>query len=125
MKTPDELMVTAVGHYNPVAIYVGFSGGRDSLAVTHWVMSNYPQARVFHINTGIGIELTRQYVRDMCEKYGWPLDEVRAKEDCGQDYDEIVKSEGFPGPFSHRFIVCPIKGTWNTFVDQKRKEKPR
>jgi len=41
--------------YEIAGWFVGFSGGNDSLAVTHWMMTNYPFCKVFHCNTGIGI----------------------------------------------------------------------
>lgn len=87
--------------YDPAACFVGMSGGDDSLVATHWMMNNVPGCRVFHANTGIGIERTRQFVRDTCKENSWPLIEIRAKEDCGQDYEQIVLENGFPGPPSH------------------------
>lgn len=95
--------------HGPVAIRVGFSGGRDSLAVTHWMMNNVPGCEPFHCNTGIGIERTRQFVRDTCATMGWPLHEIRAKEDCGQDYDELVRKLGFPGPDGHSMMYARLK----------------
>lgn len=96
--------------FDPVAVYVGFSGGDDSLATTHWMMSNVPGCRPLHINTGIGIERTRQHVREVCAQYGWDLLEVRAKEDCGQDYDAYVMKWGFPGPPLHQRFYNRLKG---------------
>jgi 3'-phosphoadenosine 5'-phosphosulfate sulfotransferase (PAPS reductase)/FAD synthetase len=72
-------------------------------------MNNVPGCEVFHCNTGIGIEKTRQYVRDTCKQFGWPLHEIRAKEDCGQDYDEIVKKHGFPGAGQHSKMYIRLK----------------
>lgn len=108
MKSPWQIIHEA-SQFNPVAIRVGFSGGRDSLAVTHWMMTNVLGCEVFHCNTGIGIEKTRQYVRDTCKQFGWPLHEIRAKEDCGQDYDEFCKRWGFPGPHGHFLMYARLK----------------
>lgn len=108
MRAPHEIMAEAMTH-EPVAIRVGFSGGRDSLAVTHWMMSNIRGCEVFHCNTGIGVEATRQFVRDTCKAYGWPLHEIRAKEDCGQDYDELVRRFGFPSPVGHNMMYRRLK----------------
>lgn len=108
-KEPDEIVFGAISKHKPVAKFVGFSGGRDSMAVTHWMMENLPDTKVFHINTGIGIKATREFVRDTCKDMGWPLVEVRAKEDCGMDYDEIVRENGFPGPYGHRFMYIKLK----------------
>lgn len=108
MKTPEQILAEAMEH-EPVAALVGFSGGRDSLAVTHWAMNNVEGCEVLHVNTGIGIERTREYVRDTCKAQGWPLHEVRAKEDCGMDYREIVLKHGFPGPDSHSIMYSSLK----------------
>jgi len=108
--TPREIVDKAIEQYKPVAIRVGFSGGNDSKAITHWMMNNVPGCEAFHINTGIGIERTREYVRETCKKYGWPLTEIRAKEDCGQDYDELVLEHGFPGPDHHKKMYDRLKG---------------
>lgn len=106
--TPEEIISGALA-YEPVAIFALFSGGDGSSAATHWAMNNVPGCQVAHINTGIGIKRTSQHVRDTCVRYGWPLTEIRAKEDCGQDYDEIVRKYGFPGPAQHRAMYIQLK----------------
>lgn len=107
--TPREIIDRAIEQYKPVAIFVGFSGGNDSRAVTHWMMNNVPGCEAFHINTGIGVEATRVYVRETCKAQGWPLHEIRALEDCGQDYDANVLKHGFPGPDGHRYMYTTLK----------------
>jgi 3'-phosphoadenosine 5'-phosphosulfate sulfotransferase (PAPS reductase)/FAD synthetase len=107
-REPADIVADAMA-YNPVAIYAALSGGDTSLAMTHWMMSNVPGCRVFHANTGIGIEATRAFVRETCDKYGWPLDEIRAKEDCGQDYRSLVLEQGFPGPAHHKKMYARLK----------------
>lgn len=123
MKQPREIMAEALT-LNPVAFRVGFSGGRDSLAVTHWMMNNVPGCEVFHCNTGIGIERTREYVRETCAKQGWKLHEIRAKEDCGQDYREIVKQHGFPGPDGHSVMYARLKERAIREVVRRAQQKP-
>ena len=108
-RTAKSIIQEAIYTYDPVAVYVGFSGGSDSLATTHWMMKNVPGCKAFHANTGIGIEATREFVRETCREYGWPLIEVRAKEDCGQDYDELVRERGFPGPDMHKKMYARLK----------------
>lgn len=124
--TPQEIVRAAIEQYKPVAIFVGFSGGNDSRAVTHWMMENVPGCRPFHINTGIGVERAREYVRETCRQYGWPLEEIRAKEDCGQDYDELVLQHGFPGPDHHRKMYQRLKerGVWE-MMRRAKVGKPR
>lgn len=110
MIDPDVIVSRALAEHNPVGVFVGFSSGRDSVCVTHWMMTNIPGCKVFHANTGIGIERSRQFVRDTCKAYEWPLIEIKAKEDCGEDYDELVKEQGFPGPDHHQKMYDRLKG---------------
>lgn len=108
-RTPADIVAEALGRYKPVKIYAGFSGGNDSRALVHWMMNNVPGCECVHFNTQIGIEAGRQYVRDTCKHYGWPLTEIRAKDDCGQDYDANVLRHGFPGPDGHRYMFTTLK----------------
>lgn len=85
------------------------SGGDGSLSATHWAMNNIPDCQVAHMVTGIGIARTRDFVRDTCAREGWPLTEIRANEDCGQVYEEIVLEHGFPGPGSHNLMYRRLK----------------
>ncbi len=106
---PEGIVKEAIQLFKPVKVFAGFSGGDDSLVTTHWMMNNVPGCEVFHANTGIGIERTRQFVRETCARYGWPLHEIRAKEDCGQDYDALVIERGFPGPGHHYKMFQRLK----------------
>lgn len=106
---PATIVQAALELAQPVKSYVGFSGGFDSLVAAHWCMGNVPDCAVFHANTGIGIERTREFVRQTCKDRGWPLREIRAKEDCGQDYEQIVLKHGFPGPPAHSRMFQRLK----------------
>lgn len=106
--SPEQIIAKALAR-KPSAIYAMFSGGDGSLRATHWAMNNVPGCQVAHINTGIGIEATRLFVRRTCELYGWKLTEIRAKEDCGQDYDAIIRKYGFPGPAQHKSMYIQLK----------------
>jgi 3'-phosphoadenosine 5'-phosphosulfate sulfotransferase (PAPS reductase)/FAD synthetase len=60
-----------------------------------------------HINTGIGIEETRQFVRDTCKEQGWPLIELYPD---GKTYRQLVLEKGFPrGPKSHNSMYYWLK----------------
>jgi 3'-phosphoadenosine 5'-phosphosulfate sulfotransferase (PAPS reductase)/FAD synthetase len=124
---PRKIIDDAIEAHKPAAVYALFSGGDGSLHATHWAMANVPGCKVAHINTGVGLNATRQFVHETCKKYGWDLTEIRAKEDCGQDYDEIVRRYGFPGPASHRFMYIQLKErAVNELVRRsKRKAKDR
>jgi len=94
------IVQNAIDEYQPEEIFVGFSGGGDSLLCLNLAKKYFP-VKAFHANTGIGIEKTRKFCRDYCKKNNIELVEIFAKEDCGQDYDEIVIEHGFPGPAMH------------------------
>ncbi|WP_279482292.1 phosphoadenosine phosphosulfate reductase family protein [Aureimonas sp. SK2] len=121
-RAPEDIIAEAMSH-RPVAIYAAMSGGDTSLATAHWMMTNVPGCRVFHANTGIGIEATREFVRRTCAKYGWPLDEIRAKEDCGQDYREMVLQYSFPGPGHHRKMYSRLKERPVRLLVKRAKQK--
>lgn len=105
-----ELLNHAIAAHQPSHVFALFSGGHDSLCATHAAMQSGKVNAVVHCNTGIGVELTRQFVRDTCKQFGWPLIEVRAKEDCGQDYWAIIrKLGGWPGPAMHNIMYRRLK----------------
>lgn len=84
-----------------------FSGGDDSLAMTHYVMQRdeWPVDCVVYLDTGIGLDENREYVEDVCDEYGWELEVAETP----QNYTEIVKEHGFPGPESHTYMYILLK----------------
>jgi 3'-phosphoadenosine 5'-phosphosulfate sulfotransferase (PAPS reductase)/FAD synthetase len=60
--SPLEVMSAAYLH-QPVRRFALFSGGKDSICSTHFTMNNGAD-EVVHINTGIGIKETREFVRE-------------------------------------------------------------
>lgn len=122
MKRPEQIWDDAVRLYKPAKIFALFSGGHDSLAVTHYAM-NHGADGVAHVNTGIGVEQTRQFVRDTCARYRWPLYEYKA----GAKYEDIIREHGFPGPSSHRYMYIMLKerGVEQLLRDHKTKRSDR
>lgn len=53
-----------------------------------------------HANTTIGLESTRQFVRDTCQQWGLPLIE-RTPPRESDHYRALVLAQGFPGPAHH------------------------
>jgi 3'-phosphoadenosine 5'-phosphosulfate sulfotransferase (PAPS reductase)/FAD synthetase len=78
-----------------VAECVLYSGGNDSTTLAHMFRDRATHA--IHANTTIGIEQTRQFVRDTCVAWGLPLIEKVAP----VSYRELVIERGFPGPAMH------------------------
>lgn len=88
--------------------YALFSGGHDSLCSTVLASRMDGFAGVLHINTGIGVEETRQFVRSTCAEQGWPLTELRAP---SGEYERLVLTRGgFPyGVQSHHSMLWYLK----------------
>lgn len=92
-----------------VAAVVGlFSGGNDSTVLMHVARDLLDCAA--HANTGIGIEQTRQFVRDTCETWGIDLIERRAPNERDHYRNLVLTRQrgkkgqalgGFPGPAMH------------------------
>lgn len=74
-----------------------WSGGNDSNVLAH--LCRDQATHVIHCNTGIGIEATRQHVRDHCAAWGLPLIEKHPPPGC--TYRDIVLRWGFPGKGNH------------------------
>lgn len=102
-------------------VAVLFSGGNDSTTLAHLFRNVATHAA--HANTGIGIEDTRQYVRDTCATWGLPLLERHVP--AGYTYRDLVLGRcvartrgkegtvmwpgGFPGPASHYMMYQKLK----------------
>ena len=111
-KTLDDVMgeshalLTSVAvEHLPEAILGLYSGGNDSTILIHLLRDRLDA--VAHINTGIGIEETRQFVRDTCA--GWNLELIEESPPPGATYDELVLKYGFPGPAGHMMMYTRLK----------------
>jgi len=83
-------------------------------------MENGDAETVLHIDTGIGVKQTREFVKETCEKHGWPLDIVSSD----HDYEEIVKENQFPGPAVHIIMFSKLKERALRKVARRHDEKP-
>jgi 3'-phosphoadenosine 5'-phosphosulfate sulfotransferase (PAPS reductase)/FAD synthetase len=101
-----EVIESAIEEYKPVKKYVLFSGGNDSTGLLHRVWTAGLCDAAVHINTGIGIQDTREFVRSYCKDLGIPLIE---KHPPGETYESLVLKHGFPGPGAHRFMYINLK----------------
>ena len=118
LREASEIVSDALQAYQPSAMIGLFSGGHDNYTVTHFVASQFSDqlSAVCHIDTGIGIPETQQFVVDRCDAHGWDLRIYRAMENINskgkpdpQDYDEIVRRLGFPGPHGHGMMFSRLK----------------
>ena len=102
-----EVIYGAVLDFEPACVLALFSGGHDSIVSTH-IAAQHPAFRaVVHVNTGIGIEQTREYVRQVCRDQGWPLYEEHAPKGW---YDRNCLEKGMPGgPGQHGIMYQRLK----------------
>lgn len=106
----------AIRMIDPIAVFGLFSGGHDSFS-SAFVASQHPRfTAAVHINTGIGIEATSEYVRQTCRDRSWPLLEYFAASNVNakgypdpQLYDDLVRDFGFPGPAKHGKMYNRLK----------------
>lgn len=117
IKESISIIESAREDHDPVQIWGMFSGGYDSLVCAHIVASSGMMDAAVHINTGIGIPKTREYVRETCASYGWTLKEYRAVDYVRGDgtpdpqiYEKLVLEFGFPGPPHHQKMFDRLKG---------------
>jgi 3'-phosphoadenosine 5'-phosphosulfate sulfotransferase (PAPS reductase)/FAD synthetase len=105
--TPASVIDQAVLEHEPSHLFALFSGGHDSLTSTA-IASEHPSfTAAVHINTGIGIEATREFVRSTCEQRGWPLIEMHPDR---KTYPELVAERGMPGgPKAHATMYYWLK----------------
>jgi 3'-phosphoadenosine 5'-phosphosulfate sulfotransferase (PAPS reductase)/FAD synthetase len=92
-----------VGGREVIASCILFSGGNDSTTLAHLFRGTATHA--IHANTGIGIEQTRQFVRDTCKAWNLPLIE----EHPPTSYRDLVIERGFPGPAMHWKMYTRLK----------------
>jgi len=107
MDQADEILEQALQAHGQthtiVAKCILFSGGNDSTVLAHLMRRHATHA--IHCNTTIGIEQTRQFVRDTCKSWGLPLIEEVAP----TTYRELVLDHGFPGPGFHYKMYQRLK----------------
>ena len=99
-----------------------YSGGNDSTCLAHMMKGRVDYA--VHANTTIGIEKTRQFVRDTCS--GWGLELIERVPP--RSYRELVIERGFPGPQMHWKMYTRLKervleAVRNELVSNPRKER--
>jgi 3'-phosphoadenosine 5'-phosphosulfate sulfotransferase (PAPS reductase)/FAD synthetase len=99
----DQSIEAHLGGRDLVASCLLYSGGNDSTTLGHIFKRRATHA--IHANTGIGVEETRQFVRDTCAAWGLPLIEKHPP----TSYRDLVIERGFPGPAMHFKMFTRLK----------------
>jgi 3'-phosphoadenosine 5'-phosphosulfate sulfotransferase (PAPS reductase)/FAD synthetase len=109
-----------------VANVILFSGGNDSTVLGHLFREH--ATHTAHANTGVGIEETRVFVRNVSEEWGIPLLERRAPREVDHYRNLVLTRQrgkqgqalgGFPGPAMHFKMFARLK---ERALEQVRRE---
>ncbi|MBE1580494.1 phosphoadenosine phosphosulfate reductase family protein [Amycolatopsis roodepoortensis] len=117
----DEALHTHFVAHELTASCLMWSGGNDSNVLAHLMRGRVSHA--VHANTGIGIEATRQHVRDTCRQWKLPLIEKAPAEK--DSYERFVLAHGFPGPGQHDRMFQRLKERTFDAVRRRFNTDPR
>lgn len=103
--------------YKPEHVVCCFSGGKDSLAMTHYALTSLKNVdvakHVIWADTTIMIPPAGEFIRQVCERFGWLLTIVRPK----QTFEEYALKWGMPSMF-RRWCCWALKvGPINDWVE--------
>lgn len=106
MPSGGSILDAAVAQYGG-PMFALFSGGHDSLCSTALAAAHPRFTAAVHINTGIGIPETREFVRETCKQHDWPLIEMHPDR---KTYRDLVIEYGMPaGPKAHNTTYYWLK----------------
>lgn len=103
-EIPGVLDTSDVGHGKDRAVL--FSGGDDSLALTHLAMENRYADFVIHLATGSSVPENIDYVRSVCNQFNWPFFILRSP----MPFDIFSYRYGFVGSGCHSMAYNAFKG---------------
>lgn len=108
---------------NTVARFSLLSGGNDSV-VAFYITKEFANHAV-HINTGIGIEETRVFVRNLCSANNINLIEKSPPQGCS--YEDLIVQYGFPSANLHYLMYNRLKqralrDLRNDFIKRRKKD---
>ena len=106
-KTPEGILNEVETVHDRHNFYAMTSGGKDSITLTDWLAELGKLKLVVHIDTGVGIKMTTDFVKDYCQEKGWPLQIIKPR--FNRIFASFVLQYGFPGPGAHKFIMSFLK----------------
>lgn len=104
------------------ATVVLYSGGNDSTTLAHIFRKDVDYFA--HANTTVGIEATREFVRNTSEEWGVPLIERMAPREQDR-YRAQVLRDGFPGPAWHGRMFTRLKDRALAQIQRELVSNPR
>lgn len=116
IEDAHRIFDAALDEHDPTHVFLMTSGGNDSVVPLHLFHKHPRVTAAVHIDTGIKCPDVEPHVEYTCKLYGLPLLIYRASENTKadgtpdpQDFDQIVKEHGFPGPGQHSRMYIRLK----------------
>ena len=106
-KTPEGIMDEVESIHGKKNFYALYSGGKDSSLVLNWLIEHDKLKAVVHVDTGVEMKLTRDFIKDTCKSYG--IDLIILYPRPRHRYVNMVLEHGFPGPGAHRIAMGFLK----------------
>lgn len=99
----EQIVSDVIAEHKPKVVYLLLSGGDDSMVLLD-IVSHRADA-ILHVNTGIGIPATSEFVRAECGRRGLTLHELTPPE----SFESLVlgRWDGFPG--DHKIAYGQLK----------------
>lgn len=113
LQRSDDVLAEATDEYDLDHVFAMVSGGNDShTALT--VADESPHIEldgIIYIDTGIKVPETREFVKETAEKRGLDFHAIDNEYRLPQEqYENLVKVYGFPGPPVHNAFYYNLKG---------------
>lgn len=106
-ETPEAIINDLETVHHRTKFYALTSGGKDSVSLCHWMADQGKLEAVVHIQTNIGIQITTDFVKDLCQDQGWKLHVIEPSPKF--TYAAHVLQYGFPLAGFHRLIMGKLK----------------
>ena len=106
-ETPESIIECLEEEHQRTKFYSLFSGGKDSMSTTHWLDSIGKLEAVVHIKTNIGLQMTTDFVEEICKEQNWKLHIIEPSNKY--IYAASVLQRGFPGPGLHQVQMGQLK----------------
>ena len=128
-NTPEQIIDETIKIHNRTNFYVACSGGKDSICLSHYIATNYPEhfKGVVFIDTGVGISKTKDWVEQYCKSMNWKLYIIKPKLEekylpFTDVYEHLVLNFGFPNAGFHNVVMRRLKyTTFRNFIFDKDK----
>ena len=110
VATPKGIVEEATNIYEKDKFWVLCSGGKDSISLVDYIERNYSDKfeGVLHIDTTMGIEAGRVWLKEYCADKGWKLRIEKPEQDI---FTWLIKTKGFgfPDVWLHSLVMRMAK----------------